>query len=230
MYNRLFTKILDSSIWLEQDVTRVVWITFLAAMDEDGFCAFSCEENLARRANVPMTGLQEALKILQSPDRFNPEDEFQGRRVERVVNGWVVLKAPFYRELISREIAREKTRLRVAEWRASQRVTGCNTGNTSVTPQSKAKQSKASTPPFIPPQRRECREYGQEIGMEEAEVDSWFDHFTSNGWRVGGKALMRDWKAAMRNGLRRRQAKTGPQKDDSDMRRQLRRLQRKERI
>jgi hypothetical protein len=41
MYNRLFTKILDSSIWLEADTTRIVWITMLASMDEDGFAPFS---------------------------------------------------------------------------------------------------------------------------------------------------------------------------------------------
>jgi len=122
MYNRLFTKILDSSIWLEKDVTRIVWITLLAAMDEDGFCAFSCEENLARRANVPMAGLKKALEVLQSPDRFNSDDEFQGRRIERVPNGWLVLKAGYYRTLLTREVQREQTRLRVAEHRAKGKV------------------------------------------------------------------------------------------------------------
>ena len=39
MYNKLFTKILDSTIWLESDATRLVWITFIAIMDEDGFVA-----------------------------------------------------------------------------------------------------------------------------------------------------------------------------------------------
>ena len=32
MYNKLFTKILDSTIWLEDDATRLVWITFLAVI------------------------------------------------------------------------------------------------------------------------------------------------------------------------------------------------------
>ena len=41
MYNKLFTKILDSSIWLESDGTRIVWMTLLAAMDQDGFAQFA---------------------------------------------------------------------------------------------------------------------------------------------------------------------------------------------
>ena len=40
MYNKLFTKILDSSIWLAPDSARIVWLTFLAAMDEDGVVRF----------------------------------------------------------------------------------------------------------------------------------------------------------------------------------------------
>jgi hypothetical protein len=52
MYNKLFTKILDSSIWLEPQATRLVWITLLAAMDEDGFCPFASGLNLARRAKM----------------------------------------------------------------------------------------------------------------------------------------------------------------------------------
>ena len=111
MYNRLFTKILDSSIWLESDATRIVWITLLAAMDEDGYAPFSAKENLARRANVKMDALEKAITILESPDKYNPDDEFEGRRIEKVQGGWLILKAPYYRTLLSREIAREQTRI-----------------------------------------------------------------------------------------------------------------------
>ena len=52
MYNKLFTKILDSSIWLAPDSVRLVWITMIAAMDEEGNCMFACAANLAARARV----------------------------------------------------------------------------------------------------------------------------------------------------------------------------------
>ena len=54
MYNKLFTKILDSSIWLESSPTRIVWITFLAAMDEEGFAPFVAIGNVANRARVSL--------------------------------------------------------------------------------------------------------------------------------------------------------------------------------
>lgn len=52
------------------------------------------------------------------------------------------------------------------------------------------------------PAIEEAYEYGREIGMNESEVDAWFDHFSSNGWKISGKAPMKDWRAALRNGNR----------------------------
>jgi hypothetical protein len=46
--------------------------------------------------------------------------------------------------------------------------------------------------------------YGGEIKMDRSDVEAWFDHFESNGWRVSGKTVMKDWRAALRNGNRRK--------------------------
>lgn len=56
---------------------------------------------------------------------------------------------------------------------------------------------------FVKPTREEARVYGQSIGMTQDQVDGWYDHFESNGWKVGGKAIMKDWKAALRTAKRR---------------------------
>ena len=93
MYNKLFTKILDSSIWLETNPTRIVWITMIAAMDEQGFVSMASVQNLARRANVPEAEAAGAVKVLESPDSVQPDQENEGRRIERVEGGWMVLGA-----------------------------------------------------------------------------------------------------------------------------------------
>ena len=64
MYNKLFTKILDSSIWLAPDPHRLVWITLIAAMDQDSLAPFACAENLAARARVSLKETEEALAAL----------------------------------------------------------------------------------------------------------------------------------------------------------------------
>lgn len=135
MYNKLFTKILDSSIWLEDVTTRIAWLTFIAAMDENGFVGFASIANLARRANVTEEEASKAVKVLESPDENSSDPDFEGRRIERIEGGWMVLNAEKYRDLVTRENIKEKTRARVAEFRkrvkCNAHVTQCNV---SVTP------------------------------------------------------------------------------------------------
>jgi hypothetical protein len=110
VYVKLFSQILDSSIWLESGDTRIVWITLLAAMDQDGFARFAMVENLARRANVSNEACSSAVSILESPDPNSSDDSNEGRRIERVPGGWLVLNSQKYRELGSAENRRERVR------------------------------------------------------------------------------------------------------------------------
>lgn len=144
MYNKIFTKILDSSIWLETDATRLVWITMLAAMDEDGFCQFASVANLARRAVVDLDKAEEAVRVLESPDKNSADPDNEGRRIERVPGGWMVLNAGKYRELVTRIISREQTRVRVARHRM--RNAPVTHSNKKVTPSEALSESEANTP------------------------------------------------------------------------------------
>lgn len=122
MYNKLFTKILDSSVWLEPTGTRLVWLTLIAAMDEDGFSQFASVANLAHRANIPLEDTQRAVACLEGPDADSSDPEHEGRRIERVPGGWMVLNAPKYREMVSRIIAKEGNRRRVQRFREKERA------------------------------------------------------------------------------------------------------------
>lgn len=55
---------------------------------------------------------------------------------------------------------------------------------------------------FTPPTLDEVQAYceANSIIMDAA---AFYDHFTSNGWKVSGRAEMKDWKAAARNWARR---------------------------
>ncbi len=117
MYNKLFTKILDSSIWLEPTGTRLVWLTLIAAMDEDGFAQFASIGNLAHRANIPIDETVAAVACLQDPDANSSDPDHEGRRIERVPGGWMVLNAPKYREMVTRLVAKEGNRRRVQRFR-----------------------------------------------------------------------------------------------------------------
>lgn len=121
MYNKLFTKILDSSIWLAPDPHRLVWITLIAAMDEDGNAMFACVDNLAARARVSVKQAEAAVKDFEAPDRKSGDQDNDGRRIERIPGGWLVLNAHKYRSMVTKTIIREQTRIRTEKWRASKR-------------------------------------------------------------------------------------------------------------
>lgn len=54
---------------------------------------------------------------------------------------------------------------------------------------------------FTPPTLAEVEQYVTEAGLR-MDAGAFFDHFTANGWRVSGKAPMKDWKAAVRSWAR----------------------------
>ena len=123
MYNKLFSKIVHSSVWMESLPTRIVWITFLALMDRDGFVALASVANVAHQARVSLEEASDAVGRLEGPDQESSDPEHHGRRVERVPGGWIVLNATKHHNLVSAAISRESTRLRVERYRRAKTVT-----------------------------------------------------------------------------------------------------------
>jgi hypothetical protein len=139
VYNKLFTKILDSSIWLETSPTRIVWLTFIAVMDETGFAQFASAANVAHRARVTLEEAQDALRALEGPDPDSSDPDNDGRRLERVPGGWLVLNAEKHRALVTKAVIQAQTRERVRRHREKKRsgnapITSNPKANASVTP------------------------------------------------------------------------------------------------
>ena len=51
----------------------------------------------------------------------------------------------------------------------------------------------------IPPPLEHVKIYFDEKNFPAVEAEKFFNYFESNGWLVGGRAKMKDWKAAARN-------------------------------
>lgn len=56
---------------------------------------------------------------------------------------------------------------------------------------------------FVPPTLDEVRTYFLEKKSTATEGEKFFNHFQSNGWLVGGRTKMKDWKAAANNWILR---------------------------
>lgn len=56
---------------------------------------------------------------------------------------------------------------------------------------------------FSPPTLDEIIEFFKEKNASTENAEKFFNHFESNGWKVGGKTKMKNWQAAARNWILR---------------------------
>lgn len=110
---------MDSSVWSEPDNVRVVFITMLAKKDSDHIVRGSAFQ-IGRWANKTEEEVLEALTILSSPDTKRKEPQpHEGRRIQKVEDGWFILNGEEYRKKIADEM--RKARLRRAQTRYRQK-------------------------------------------------------------------------------------------------------------
>jgi hypothetical protein len=129
-YTKLFNSILASTIWRENDKTRLVWITLLAMSDKDGICEGSVP-GLADFARVTVAECEAALEVLSSPDKYSRTSEHEGRRIETLDGtGWRLLNHAKYRAKMSEDERREYNRQKQAEHRAKLKAETVNDSQT----------------------------------------------------------------------------------------------------
>lgn len=115
-YTKLFSSIVASTIWREDNETRLVWITMLAMKDERHIVEASLP-GLADLARVTLGECEHAIKKLSSPDKYSRNQQYQGRRIEKVAGGWRILNGEYYRQKMSLDERREYQRIKQAEYR-----------------------------------------------------------------------------------------------------------------
>jgi hypothetical protein len=136
-YTKLFSSIVGSTIWSEDDHTRLVWITMLALANWHGEVEASVP-GLAKLASVPLESVEQALRKLSQPDPYSRTKDHDGRRIEEIDGGWLILNHAKYRERASREDKREQGRVRQARFKQRRSANAQVTqGSAHVTPNNK---------------------------------------------------------------------------------------------
>lgn len=120
-FTKLWSSITDSSIWFEPNEVRLTWITMLAMADAKGFVSASIL-GLANRARVDLESCKEALSRLSSPDPHSRTKDNEGRRIEEVDGGWMILNYTKYREERSKEDRKTYMRRYMQEKRDKKRA------------------------------------------------------------------------------------------------------------
>jgi hypothetical protein len=159
-YTKLFSTLITSTIWSEDDRTRLVWVTMLALADKNGE-VHATIPGLARMACVDISAVEIALIKFLSPDLYSRSKESDGRRIEEIDGGWFLLNHQKYREMLAAQDNAE----RQARWRERQKrlVTESNAdvtrGSNEITnltyseaeAEAKVKVTASAVPPPPPP-------------------------------------------------------------------------------
>ena len=120
-YTKLFHRILSSSIWEEDDKTRLVWITLMASTDSKG-AVIGTMAKLARDARVDIEACQMAIEKFLSPDFTSLTSAHEGRRIEAIEGGWRLLNHEKYKLMMDEERKREYFRNKRREYRDKARA------------------------------------------------------------------------------------------------------------
>jgi len=154
-YAKVHDSILDSSVWGYEYPTRIVWVAMLVVKDKNGFVHHSVG-TLAKRARVTKEECALAIERFKGPDDDSRTKgpTRDGRRIEEVEGGWIVLNHKMYRELGRTEERRGYLAEKQAEHRS--RVKGVNTCQQVSTPSTLSTESDTDTktntlPPLLSP-------------------------------------------------------------------------------
>ena len=132
-YVKLHQELFESTIWQESTVIRLAWITILLMANKDGEVTTSIP-GLANRIGCSIPEAEEAIHKFLSPDKYSRTQQDEGRRLEIIEGGWVVLNHGKYRNKGSRSDAKEQNRIRQQRYRDKQQRNGESvTNNAPVT-------------------------------------------------------------------------------------------------
>lgn len=98
---KLASGIILSTIWREDDHTRILWITMLAVKGRDHRVLASVP-GLAAVANLPIASVRAGLQKLMSPDPDSRTKDHEGRRIIEIEGGWFVVNGEKYRNYMSK--------------------------------------------------------------------------------------------------------------------------------
>ena len=206
-YTKLFSSIVTSTIWTEDAKTCKVWVTMLAIANKHGEVQASIP-GLAQIAGLPLDDTEAAIEKFLSPDKYSRTPDDQGRRIEKIEGGWLLLNHAKYRAMASKDEEKASSAKRQSAFRDRQKrnasVTPSNgsvtvtndavTGNRDIAEaeakaeaEAEAKPKRVAAAPFrfSRPSADEIAAYGITLSPQFSKACEFWDFYESKGWKVG---------------------------------------------
>lgn len=120
-YTKLDSGIIHSTVWrCETLATKVTWVTMLALKNRHGEVHASIP-GLANAAGVTIPEAELALERFRTADPYSRTKGHDGRRIEDIPGGWLLLNHAIYRELGSDDDIKSKAAERAKRYRDRKR-------------------------------------------------------------------------------------------------------------
>lgn len=188
---KLFSAILDSSVWSYDSDTRIVWITLLTMADSEGR-VHAAIPGIANRARVPLDVAERSLELFQAPDPHSRSDAYEGRRIAKDGRDWVILNFQEHRRRQLEEAERARKR---RWWRANRGKSAkldAKLDNPSENSRNLANDSTKTRP--IQRQRHNNN------NIYSADFEKFWEAYPK-ARRKGKKAAYKAWQKAEKDGL-----------------------------
>ena len=108
---------------------RWVFIMFISQKDDTGFIS-GTRRTMARNFNISIEEFDDAIKVLSSPDPESRTKEFNGKRIDVVEGGWILLNHEKYRTHEQKKT--EKRREYMKEYMRNKRKNDDSVNNVNV--------------------------------------------------------------------------------------------------
>ena len=155
-----------------------------------GYIQYLPSFNPFKGSLVYLFDMQSSARLISSPDRTNIETSIEQALVP-YINNINILK-----ENIEKDDTQPKNDIVLKV--SKNRVKVVEINGEKVEQKNKTGKSKLKAL-FAPPDLTAVREYFMEQNSTVVEAQKFFNYFQSNGWKVGGKAPMKNWQAAAGN-------------------------------
>lgn len=106
---KIYGSIIRSTVWQTAPHVKLTWLTMLILADVDGRVEASIP-GLASTAGVSNAQCEEALACFLAPDKYSRTKDHDGRRIEEIPGGWVILNHHIYRDMRSPKQQKEAER------------------------------------------------------------------------------------------------------------------------
>jgi hypothetical protein len=155
-----------------------------------GYIQYLPSFNPFKGSLVYLFDMQSSTRLISDPDRTTIETSIEQALVPYINNINIL------NENIEKDDTQPKNDIVLKV--SKNRVKVVEFNGEKVDPKNKAIKSKSEAF-FTPPDIAAVQNYFIEQNNSEIEADKFYNYFQSNGWKVGGKASMKDWQAAARN-------------------------------